>query len=183
MPHIRVDADIAEEMFEEAGVPEDQRSRPPEGFTYEAAEAEFLSGALDPVPTLLLAALKGLGATTLRVEYDGGYDEGFAHFDYAALPDRRYDLDDLADKLAASPLIGEIKATAPRGRYSPYQGDDHRQILKNALDDLATTLACRLLGDGFGTGEYELYGAFIADLTTGTLTDDPAATPPSGGLG
>jgi hypothetical protein len=49
------------------------------------------------------------------------------------------------------------------------------QAAQYALDELATELANRLLGEGFGTGECELYGAFTADLQTGELVDDPDA--------
>jgi len=37
-----------------------------------------------------------------------------------------------------------------------------------------------LLGDGYGTGEYSMYGSVTVDLTTGTLTDDPAVSLPPG---
>jgi hypothetical protein len=48
----------------------------------------------------------------------------------------------------------------------------------SALDDLGGELAIKLLGSGYGTGEYEMYGAFTADILTGELIDDPNALKP-----
>jgi hypothetical protein len=40
-------------------------------------------------------------------------------------------------------------------------------------------LAVKLLGLGFGTGEYDMYGAFTADFRSGELIDDPNAVKPA----
>ena len=54
--------------------------------------------------------------------------------------------------------------------------------LRWEADEFADALARRFLGEGYGTGEYEMFGAFEADLATGTLTDLPDADPPTGGV-
>jgi hypothetical protein len=55
-----------------------------------------------------------------------------------------------------------------------------RAIVADALNDLAHEIASVLLGEGFGTGEYQLYGAFTADLKSGAITDDAKAKRPKG---
>jgi hypothetical protein len=37
--------------------------------------------------------------------------------------------------------------------------------------------ATMLLGSGYGTGEYSMYGAFTVDLEACTISDDPDADP------
>ncbi|WP_207622077.1 hypothetical protein [Alienimonas californiensis] len=99
----------------------------------------------------LIAKLKSLGYAAVRVKYDGGYDEGFAHFDAALAPDGDGD-----------------PPAAVAARLSPEDGD---------LEELAEGLTVCLLGDYYGTGEYEMFGAFLADLATGALTDLKDAEP------
>jgi hypothetical protein len=52
------------------------------------------------------------------------------------------------------------------------------KLVALALDDLGDEMASSLLGRGYGTGEYSMYGVLTADLTTGTLTDEPSAQRP-----
>ena len=52
------------------------------------------------------------------------------------------------------------------------------QAVKNNNKKKTKKKATVLLGKGFGTGEYELYGAFTANLETGELVDDPTAVKP-----
>ena len=61
---------------------------------------------------------------------------------------------------------------------APATADLLAKMAAGIADDLATTFASRLLGEGFGTGEYELYGAFVIDLETGDMVDDPDAQKP-----
>jgi len=44
--------------------------------------------------------------------------------------------------------------------------------------ELAEELASKLLGDGYGTGELSLYGAFKVDLISGAIEDDQNAKMP-----
>jgi len=49
--------------------------------------------------------------------------------------------------------------------------------LDHILFDLCNEWASMLLGEGFGTGEYSMYGAFTVDLETCAITDDRDADP------
>lgn len=113
------------------------------------------------------AALKALGATRAYARYDGGNDEGFAWFDHCLMADgSTRDADRLAKDLVEAGITPEIQTW---GGHSP---------TRNALDDfVASTWAIKLLGQGYGTGEYVMYGAFWADLDTGLLTDDSDPAP------
>jgi hypothetical protein len=42
---------------------------------------------------------------------------------------------------------------------------------------LCSEWAALLMGDGFGTGDYSMYGAFMVDLDAHTVTDDRVADP------
>lgn len=123
---------------------------------------------------LLVPALRELGVKQAYCRYDGGNDEGFAWLDHVRLSDgTRLDPGALASLLIAqglgSRLLEEGLATA-----------DTRHPLetrvKNAIGSwLISEWAALLLGSGFGTGEYQLYGAFTVDLEACTITDDPEA--------
>lgn len=108
-------------------------------------------------------AMAALGAARAYVRYDGGNDEGFAWFDHCVMKDgSQRDADQLAKDLESAGLAPDMKTWGGR---SP---------TRNALDDLvATTWAVNLLGQGYGTGEYVMYGALWVDLESGIATDDP----------
>jgi hypothetical protein len=108
------------------------------------------------------AALAALGAKTVYARYDGGNDEGFAWFDHCVMADgSTRDADQVAIDLEAAGISTSLRTW---GGKSP---------TRNALDDfMATTWAVHLLGRGYGTGEYVMYGAFSVDLTSGLVTDD-----------
>ena len=108
------------------------------------------------------------------MRYDGGYDEGFAHPDVLLFGKKRRIAADVLRELTSSKLVARIREAAGReSRWGNatqlYAGAAPAQAATYALDELAGELAAKLLGDGFGTGEYELYGAFTADLKTGDL--------------
>lgn len=113
------------------------------------------------------AALAALGAKTVYARYDGGNDEGFAWFDHCVMADgSTRDADQIAKDLRASGVLPRLPVW---GSNSPTH---------NALDDiLASTWAVYLLGRGYGTGEYVMYGAFSVDLTSGLVTDDVNPAP------
>jgi hypothetical protein len=118
-------------------------------------------------------ALIASGIAKVYCRYDGGHDEGFAWVAHAELATgERLDTWALATKLIANGV--------PVRKRWPYQRDWPDELLVQELLDypLAVNWAAALLGGhGFGTGEYSMYGAFVADLVAGTITDDPMAGP------
>lgn len=115
----------------------------------------------------IATAMRDLGATRAYVRYDGGNDEGFAWFGHCEFKDgSTRDADQVAKDLEAAGLKIEMQTY---GGQSP---------VRNALDDfVASVWAVKLLGEGYGTGEYVMYGAMFVDLQTGETTDDPNAQP------
>jgi hypothetical protein len=112
-------------------------------------------------------AIAELGAVRAYIRYDGGNDEGFAWFDHCVMKDgSTRDADRIAKDLEAAGLKPKMQTWGGR---SPTRG---------ALDDfVAGTWAIQLLGQGYGTGEYVMYGAFWVDLESGVATDDPDPAP------
>ncbi len=159
-----------------------------EGFKYDGpTESEFDFGQLEGLAALMFEMLVKQAATKLRITYDGGHDEGFAHFDGAWIGDTELSAEIMMSRLAedgAKPRILEaIKKPGSTNWYNAEQMFSAATPVKAvgyAMDDLAHKLAEKLVGDGYGTGEYQLYGAFTVDVQTGRLLDDPAAKmPPS----
>lgn len=124
---------------------------------------------------LMLAAMREQGVRTAYLRYDGGNDEGFAWLDHVVLKSGEVvDSDALAERLVAAG-VGEKLLDAG---IKPDRAGDERGAMKAALSDwVATGWAARLLGEGFGTGEYYMYGAFKVDLDTRLIEDDPSAAP------
>lgn len=118
----------------------------------------------------LARQLVKLGAVKAYIRYDGGNDEGFAWFDSCVFADGSVrSADQVArDLVTAGPAAAAI-VVALYGRAFD---------LRETLDDLlASTWAVDLLGRGFGTGEYVMYGGAWIDLKTGLVTDDPNPAP------
>jgi hypothetical protein len=186
MPFIRVDLNAYEEIvggFDPGDLPPGLEDRPSGEFEYETASGRFDPKELGPVARVMLEVLITAGATGFRVRYDGGYDEGFAHPEAFALGEESRPPVEVLRELATTELIARVREAAAResmwgNAIEMYTNATPLEALTYALDELATELATSLLGDGFGTGEYELYGAFTADLKTGELVDDPNATKP-----
>jgi hypothetical protein len=183
MPYMRVDQDAYDEWASELG-PDELGPRPSGGFEYETAETKFDRAKLPPVPRMLLDALIAAGATAFKVRYDGGYDEGFSHPEALVFGSGEVDAMEAIRKLATPDLISAIRAAAGSesvwGNASDlYNKSSDQKVMEYALDELAHHLACRLLGDSFGTGEYQLYGAFTADFKTGEITDHENAEKPA----
>ena len=184
MPFIRIDEDIYEELASELDVdladvaPAESRRAGPDGFHYEPADVSFKPEDLDPIARVTLTELANRGATTFRVRYDGGYDEGFAHPEYVAFGDSRRSAADVVDELNHPAFIASVRAAASPRRYNTYTEKSDALVARHALDELAHALASSVLGDGYGTGEYALYGAFIADLTNHQIMDDPSEPKP-----
>lgn len=164
MPYMHVPAEMAEEYGGDPaqlpGGANPDKIVAGKGFDYYGGGEGLVPGnAFDPASLTfdgkdlsgLISRLKTLGYSAVRIQYDGGWDEGFAHFN-AALA---------ADGAADAPA-------AVAARLDPEDGD---------LEELAEGLAVCLLGHYYGTGEYEIFGAFTADLATGALTDLKDAEP------
>jgi hypothetical protein len=170
------------------GWPDDGSEPPPpklEAFVYETAfttggrPAKMLAPANNPdvedpkLAEAILAVLKAVSVAKVLCRYDGGNDEGFAWVSGAELADgNRVTGNQLAGLLIAGGL-----ALPDRQQWQTGWSDERRAL--ELLDyPLATDWAAALLGGrGFGTGEYYMYGAFVADLQAATITDDPNATP------
>ena len=111
----------------------------------------------------LVAQLRDAGIERLYVRYDGGNDEGFGWVDSVERGN--------GERVPLENFVSE---------HADQQGlDDKAKAELNDLiaHELGSDLAAQLLGGGFGTGEYVMYGALIADLSTLTLVEDRQAEP------
>jgi hypothetical protein len=132
--------------------------------------------------------LRDAGVLEITCLYDGGNDEGFAHFESAATNEGTKTLEQLISYLHGTRL-GAVD-------YDPYTApseltDDQRrnwqereakktevQRIGDWLEGFIEGIAVALLGEGFGTGEYAMEGKFRLDLRTGSITDLPIEPPP-----
>lgn len=111
-------------------------------------------------------ALAKLGAVKAYIRYDGGNDEGFAWFSHCEMRDGT-----TLDADAVGRMIDASSITPPSGFYP-------RMSMGQLLEEVvAQSWAATLLGEGFGTGEYVMYGGFSVDLATGVVTDDMNPAP------
>jgi hypothetical protein len=185
MPYIRLDEDGIE-------ADEDDNIKYTGDFKYmDAAEVAykpqpFNPAKLAPLVAKVLTAMRAIGAVRFRVRYDGGHDEGFSHAESVEMADgSTLPIDALVQKLANPQQAAQLRAAAamPGGSHW-YQADQYyakltdAQVVSSALDELADLMTSSLLGQGYGTGEYSMYGAITADLKTGAITDDPDAPRP-----
>jgi hypothetical protein len=178
---MRVDVDSYDEMMSEIDpedLPPEALRRPSGDYEYEAAEAQFKRQKLDEVARVTVDALVQLGASEFRVRYDGGYDEGFSHSEFFVIKNQQRPALAVADELAGTSSIAAIRAAITQSAYRPSGEMSDSQMARFAIDQLAHELATLLLGRGYGTGEYSLYGAFTANLRTGQLVDDKQAAKP-----
>jgi hypothetical protein len=126
--------------------------------------------------SVVVPALSTAGVRSVYCRYDGGNDEGFAWLDHATTDTgERLDPAMLAKRLADTDLVARLEAAGLIGSYA--LGEPAGEVEGIARDGIAIDFAVRLLGNGFGTGPYWLYGAFTADLAAGTITDDRRAEP------
>ena len=127
--------------------------------------------------------LREMGATAVRVRYDGGSDEGFAWFGSAVTPAGVVPKDELLTRWLAE---GRAAALPPRTRRDWETREDmpltDAELLEDALEDVAGSLDWRFLGEGWGNGPGELFGEVEYDLRTGEFTDLPAADPHPEGI-
>jgi hypothetical protein len=189
MPFYRVSLDAYEEIVSELGpenLPPELAENPPSGeFEYRIASGRYAPEDLGPVARVILEAMRVAGATGFRVRYDGGYDEGFAHPEPLLFGQEARATPEVLREVATAELATHIREAAGResiwgNATEMYAAATPAEAATYALDELAGELATILLGSGFGTGECELYGAFLADFETGNLVDDPNAAKPEG---
>ena len=137
-----------------------------------SAQSTFvlLAEKLEPETCQVLKIFDELGILAIYGDYNGGHDEGFAELNRVELAGGETILaEDLTLKLVSGP-ISQIQPKALRQYYggtlvSPEQKVDF--LLESVANDLATFL----LGDGYGTGEFSMYGSFKFNLATGTIID------------
>ena len=125
---------------------------------------------------ILLPALRELGGRRIYCRYDGGNDEGFSWLDSVELANgQRIDPAALTQRLLGAGILDKIYATGIISRVATWT--DQAQLTSFIEDWIINEWAIALLGQGYGTGEYVMYGAFTVDLDTCTITDDPKADP------
>ena len=172
MPHYRIDAESAAEFAEING---EQPSEGAEFATYEPAEATLQWDAVADWCRKLRNALLKAGFNAVSCTYDGGYDEGFAHFDAAFGPDGGSDAAALIEQLDGLLTLG---VPNPWGDNTWEKASDERKS-RDMLDVFADVLCSTLLGSGFGTGDAAIRGRLRCELETGRIVDIEDNPPPS----
>ena len=165
----------------DAYVPPPDAPRPTHEYVYTPAKGRLEPGA-DPYAALAYESLVAIGATAVRVRYDGGGDEGFAHVETVRFGDVERPAADVIAALAADREF-EARALATRPALGPayLAGLSGPGLAEALLGVLAYRAAASLMGDGFGVGITSVYGAAWADLDTLEVTDDPNAPRPETG--
>lgn len=131
---------------------------------------------------IAVPALKEAGAVSIRCAYDGGNDEGFAWFQSLKTADGTWTRDETIFHLVKAGIVEKLRA-AELIYESPEHPRSDRDHIESTLEDLASEWGMLLLGGSFGTGAYQMYGAFEVDLVAGTIIDDPQAKPdPEGNI-
>jgi len=120
--------------------------------------------------------LRQIGALRAYCRYDGGNDEGFAWLDRFEMQDgKRLTAAELAPRLQDVKLLDKLYAAQVMRRHGGMS--DQQRSEQFIVGWLCDEWAAMLLGVGFGTGEYSMYGAFTVDLEACTIIDDPNADP------
>ncbi|MEM7777710.1 MAG: hypothetical protein AAF732_19120 [Pseudomonadota bacterium] len=137
-------------------------------------EAQRTRLLLDHALPLLTA---DLNAARLHGRYDGGNDEGFSWLDHIETTDgRTLSRDEVIAASMTSPRLQKLEA---ENLLRSTDGPDALKLeLGTLIDiDICGVFAMWLLGRGYGTGEYSMYGAFKVDFEAETITDDPTPDP------
>ena len=126
--------------------------------------------------SVVIPAFREAGVVRVYFRYDGGSDEGFAWVDRFELRDgQRLSFEAMSPKLLAAKLVEKLEAAAV---FKHWQDAPAVAKLSGVFDGwLDVIWADMLLGSGFGTGEFSMYGAFTVDLDACTIADDPTAEP------
>lgn len=131
---------------------------------------------------IAVPVLKEIGGVRVRCAYDGGNDEGFAWFQSLKTADGTGSKEETIARLVKAGLVDKLRAGGLLHESTQHPTSDEQHV-ESILEDLASEWGVLLLGYGFGTGAYQMYGAFEVDLVAGTITDDPQASPdPEGNI-
>lgn len=131
--------------------------------------------------SVMVPALRQLEGRRVHCVYDGGNDEGFSWFGSLETPDGKLSLDELCTRLAGTGLVDKLRQ-ADWLHQSPDHPRDEAEVIRDVLEySLPEEWAVLLLGEGFGTGEFSMYGAFTVDLEILTIRDDRDASVPKNG--
>lgn len=132
---------------------------------------------------LIAEALKEAGVSVVECTYDGGNDEGFAYLAQATLGNEVIAGGDLARRLVNSHLAdvefdpyGFLHNNPEHLALQEQRSPDER--VANWLEAFSEVVACCLLGEGFGTGEFAMEGRFRVNLETGDVADLELDPPP-----
>jgi hypothetical protein len=90
-------------------------------------------------------------------------------------------LDELCRRLTGTGVTGQLQQVGwlhQSSKQSRSELDELKDILEFSLPE---EWAALLLGEGFGTGPFSMYGAFTVDLETLTIHDDRDASVPENG--
>jgi hypothetical protein len=125
---------------------------------------------------VVIPVLREIGARRAYCRYDGGNDEGFSWLDNVEMQDgARIGTDALEQRLSDVQLMEKLYAAGMMKRTDHMSEQEHlKSFVRYSLCDEWATM---LLGSGYGTGEYSMYGAFTVDLEACTISDDPDADP------
>jgi hypothetical protein len=125
---------------------------------------------------VVIPVLREIGAQRAYCRYDGGNDEGFSWLDNVEMQDgARIATDALEQRLSEVQLVEKLYAAGMMKRTDHMS--EQEQLKSFVRYSLCDEWATMLLGSGYGTGEYSMYGAFTVDLEACTIRDDPAADP------
>lgn len=122
---------------------------------------------------IMIPAIRELGVIRLYCGYDGGNDEGFAWLQSAELHSgERLNREAMLERLSQLAIAEKLREAG-----FIKEGAVQKQLVDILRYWLCDEWATILLGRGFGTGNYLMYGAFIVDLENCTIIDDPKADP------
>jgi hypothetical protein len=129
--------------------------------------------------SIMVPALRALGVRRVYCRYDGGNDEGFSRLDhFETQTGEHIDADTLVKQLYDMEIHDKLCAAGFKDHMRGVSTDQKMAEIKTfACVWLISDWACVLLGRGYGTGEYSMYGAFTVDLDECSVTDDPSARP------
>ncbi len=131
--------------------------------------------------SVMVPALRQMGGRRVHCVYDGGNDEGFSWFGSLETAERKLSLDEVCLRLVGAGLIDKLQE-ADWLHQSTDHPRDESEVLRDAVEySLPEEWAALLLGEGFGTGPFSMYGAFTVDLETLTIQDDRHASVPENG--
>jgi hypothetical protein len=128
--------------------------------------------------SVMVPALRSLGARRAYCRYDGGNDEGFSWLDhYQTQAGERIDTDVLVKRLYEMGVHDQLYAAGFKDHMDGVSPDQKMSDIKMfASGWLIYDWAWVLLGR-YGAGEYSMYGAFTVDLDECSVTDDSNARP------